>query len=302
MRNLIFPAIRLLLLGLILAAAVLSTPFQATAQADVTRLTELAVELWPDYDRPSVLVLLTGALPEDAALPTTLSIPYPAGAEVHAVASFNEAGALMSDVDYSAANGLLTLTTPSARFRVEYYAPYTVNGDEYTFTFEWTSPLVIDEMTTVVQQPVAATDFRVTPAPVGSATRGDGLTYHTLEARPVAANEPVTVELAYTVEAPVLSAPSQVLRWIQPVVDRGGGRGAGPSRRSVVSGPAARPEGVAAAQASAVAPGPQRRGNDHSNQETACGALLPQLRPGGPAGRYVLPSLRHATKKHVEGF
>jgi hypothetical protein len=209
MRHLISLAIRLLLLGLILAA--LGAPFQAMAQAEVTRLTELAVELWPDYDRPSVLVLLTGALPEDAALPATLSIPYPAGAEIHAVASFNETGVLVSDVDYSAADGLLTLTTPSSRFRVEYYAPYTVNGNEYTFTFEWTSPLIIDEMTTVVQQPVAATDFRVTPAPTGSATRGDGLTYHTLAARPVAANEPVTVELAYTVEAPVLSAPSQEL-------------------------------------------------------------------------------------------
>ncbi len=181
------------------------------AQAEATRLTSLAVELWPDYDRPSVLVLLTGTLPGDVTLPATLALPYPAGAEIHAVASFNEAGALMSDVDYSAANGLLTLTTPSNRFRVEYYAPYTVNGNEYAFTFDWTSSLIIDEMTVVVQQPVAATDFRVTPAPTGSVARGDGLTYHTLEPRPVAANEPVTVALAYSVEAPVLSAPSQAL-------------------------------------------------------------------------------------------
>lgn len=190
--------------------AITSLPAVA-AQTEATRLAELGVELWPDYDRPAVLVLLTGALPADAALPATLTIPLPPEADVNAVASFSEAGALLSDVDYSAENGLLTLTTPANRFRVEYYVPYTISGDEYTFTFEWASGLAIDQMTAVVQQPLAATDIRITPTPAGSAERGDGLTYHTLPSRAVGANEPITIEVAYTVEAPVLSAPSQEL-------------------------------------------------------------------------------------------
>jgi hypothetical protein len=193
-----------------IATAATRTP-AAAAQTEATRLVELAVELWPDYDRPAVLVLLTGALPADAALPATLTIPIPPEADINAVASFNEAGALMSDVDYTAENGLLTLTTPANRFRVEYYVPYTINGNEHTFTFDWTSDLAIDQMMAVVQQPLAATDIRITPAPAGAAERGDGLTYHTLPTRAVSANEPVTIEVAYTVEVPVLSAPAQDL-------------------------------------------------------------------------------------------
>jgi hypothetical protein len=94
---------------------------------------------------------------------------------------------------------------------VEYYVPYTISGNEYTFTFDWASGLAIDQMMAVVQQPLAATDIRITPSPAGSAERGDGLTYHTLPSRAVGANEPVTIEVAYTVEAPVLSAPAQEL-------------------------------------------------------------------------------------------
>lgn len=180
------------------------------AQSNPTQLTSLAVELWPDYDRPSMLVLLTAALPESTPLPATLTFPIPVGAEIHAVASFNEAGALMSDVDYTVEGGQITMTTPSNRFRVEYYTPYEVEGNEYSYTFEWITDLAVDQVTTVVQQPVAAVDFRLNPAATSSAAeRGDGLTYHTLPSRPLSAGEPYTVDVAYTVDAPVLSAPSQ---------------------------------------------------------------------------------------------
>ncbi len=193
-----------LLLGAIVVPA-------ATAQTSSASLTSLAVELWPDYDRPAVLVLLTGALPASASLPATITIPIPPDADVNAVARFNEAGALLSDVEYTVQDGLMTLTTPGDRFRVEYYMPYKVDGSAYDFTFDWTADLDIDQMTVVIQQPLAATDMTITPAPTGTADRGDGLTYHTLAARPVGAGEPVTVGVTYTVEAPLLSAPPQTL-------------------------------------------------------------------------------------------
>lgn len=211
MRQLINLTHRLTIAFLFLITIAVAVP-AAAAQTNATQLSTLAVELWPDYDRPAVLVLLTGQLPESAILPATLTIPLPPNADVNAVARFDENGGLLSDVDYTTENGRLTLTTPADRFRVEYYAPYKVDGDQYTFTFDWTSDLAIDQMTAVVQQPVAATDFRVSPAPTGSsADRGDGLTYHTLPARAVGAAEPYTIDLSYTVTTPLLSAPSQDL-------------------------------------------------------------------------------------------
>jgi hypothetical protein len=194
----------LLLVGLIVVPS-------AAAQTNATELTSLAVELWPDYDRPAVLVLLTGELPAGTALPATVTIPIPSDADINAVARFDDTGTLLSDVEYTTADGQMTLTTPAPSFRVEYYVPYEVAEDAYSFAFEWLADLDIEQMSFVVQEPLAATDITITPTPTGTASRGDGLTYHTLAARPVSAGEPVTVRVNYTVEAPLLSAPSQTL-------------------------------------------------------------------------------------------
>lgn len=197
------------LIALLFLTALFLAALPARAQTPADRLEALGVELWPDYDRPAMLVLLTGTLPATAALPATVTMPMPAGADINAIASFNASGALMSDVDYTAEDGQITLTTPSARFRVEYYVPYMVDGNAYSYTFDWLADVPVDALTVVVQQPQAAVDFQVTPAAESTgAERGDGLTYHTLPTRAVGAGEPFAVEIVYTVDAPVLSAPA----------------------------------------------------------------------------------------------
>lgn len=194
---------RLFSLLLLLLAAL-----PVAAQTEVNQLDTLTVELWPDYDRPAMLVILTGTLPESAALPATVTIPLPAEAEINAVARFNEVDVLVTDVEWAATDGGMTLTTPDRSFHVEYYSPYVSSDNEVTYGFAWTSDLAIGSVAAVVQQPVAATDITIVPAPSGSVTRADGLRYHQIDPRPVAAGEPFTVDVTYTVDAPVLSAPS----------------------------------------------------------------------------------------------
>ena len=178
------------------------------AQTEVTQLDSLTVELWPDYDRPAMLVILTGTLPASATLPATVTIPLPAEAEINAVARFNEVDVLVTDVEWTQGDGQMTLTTPGSTFHVEYYAPYVATENEVTYGFAWTAGLEIASVAAVVQQPVAATDITIVPAPSGSVTRADGLRYHQIEPRPLAAGEPFTVDVTYTVDTPLLSAPS----------------------------------------------------------------------------------------------
>ena len=92
---------RLLTLLLLLLFAALPV----AAQTEVTQLDTLTVELWPDYDRPAMLVILTGTLPESATLPATVTIPLPAGAEINAVARFNDVDVLVTDVEWTEADG-----------------------------------------------------------------------------------------------------------------------------------------------------------------------------------------------------
>lgn len=194
----------LLLLLLILPTA---TAFGLAQAPTVTELESLAVELWPDYDRPSVLVLLTIALPADAPLPATVSIPLPEDADLNAVAGFSEPNALVNIDQFEQQGDRLMVTTPDRRFRVEYYVPYTANGTERSFTFDWTSDLAVNQLSTVVQQPLAAANLAITPEPVAEGpARGDGLNYFELLDTSLAPGETFTVDIGYEMPVPTLSA------------------------------------------------------------------------------------------------
>ena len=95
------------------------------AQTDTTTLDSMAVDIWPDYDQPSVLVLLTGTLPSSTSFPASVTIPVPEDANVNAVAHIDDAtGNMLTDVEADdTVPGQISLTTPSARFRIEYYVP-----------------------------------------------------------------------------------------------------------------------------------------------------------------------------------
>ena len=67
--------------------SLLFTP-SAQAQLPVTNIETLILDIWPDYDEPNVLVLMTGTLPANTSLPATVTIPLATGAEINAVARF----------------------------------------------------------------------------------------------------------------------------------------------------------------------------------------------------------------------
>jgi hypothetical protein len=175
------------------------------AQTPADRLSALIVDLWPDYDQPAMLVLLTGELPADAPLPATITIPLPAGADLNAVARYGETGGLFSDVEYVINDNQLTITTPSPRFRVEYYAPYRVDGNTHAYTFDWTGDLAIDSLSAVVQQPLGATFITTDPPSTGSELRNDDLTYYRLPAQPLSPGQRYAVQVNYDMPSPQLS-------------------------------------------------------------------------------------------------
>lgn len=192
---------RLLLLlaaGFLLAAAL---PARAQeAQGEVERLAWLTVELWPDYDRPEMLILMTGAVPADAPLPAAVTLPLPAEATINAVARITEDNALIDDIEFTTAEGSLTLITPDRRFRLEYYAPYGTAGAEKSYTFNWQSGLTVEEMAVAVQEPEDATSLEVEPPAVEVVTGFEDLNYHNLPPDRVPAGVPYTVTVSYQTE------------------------------------------------------------------------------------------------------
>jgi hypothetical protein len=194
-----------ILITLILAI-VATTTLTAQAQSPATTIEQLVIDIWPDYDAPSVLVLLTGTLPASTVFPAQVTVPVPTDATVNAVARISPEGEMMSlaDVDDSVP-GQVTFTTPDAVFRVEYYFPYQADGNQRDFTFSWQSDLAVDALEYNVQQPAMATEINLDPAAVDTTSGQDGLQYHHLPMEAVPAGMDSPLEVSYTMANPQLS-------------------------------------------------------------------------------------------------
>jgi hypothetical protein len=194
---------RTVFIGLLL---LLLLPQVGLAQTTPSAIERLQIALWPDYDRASVLVLLTGEFPADTALPTTATIPLPENADFNVVARIDAAdGNMKDDIEFSTDGDQLTFTTPDLRFRIEYYMPYDADDTQRSFEFSWSSALAVNQLQLDVQQPRSAGGLLTEPAATNVFTGDDGFIYHSLPVQNVAAGEPVSVRVDYTMDSPLLS-------------------------------------------------------------------------------------------------
>jgi len=179
------------------------------AQTPAPSVDTLHIAFWPDYDKPAVLVLLTGSLPADATYPAEVTIPLPENAEVNAVARMNsEVG--MADIDFQVNGDNLTMTTPDPQFRVEYYVPYTDDGGWRTYDFVWNADLDVEEFIAEIQQPSSAISLLTEPPAENSVTNpSDGLIYHGMPPKTVAAGTPYEISFRYNAADSRLTAGTQ---------------------------------------------------------------------------------------------
>ena len=178
-------------------------------QDKVTAIDSLAVEIWPDYDRASVLVLLTGTLLPDTKLPASITLPIPAAAQLNAVARLDVSDGEMKDiVNFTQALDEITFVTTDLQFRVEYYYPYTIDNDHHTFTFTWSADLFVNNFQIRIQQPKSARSLTTVPGTIDVASERDGFTYHAFPIKSVPAGQPFSVAVDYTMDSDQLSAAS----------------------------------------------------------------------------------------------
>jgi hypothetical protein len=169
------------------------------AQGKVAAIDSLVIEFWPDYDRASVLVLLTGALPADTKLPATVTLPYPETAQLNAIARIDSSdGKMKDDILSSPATGELTFITPDLRFRLEYYFPYAVNNNQRSFNFTWLADLSVNRFQLRVQQPISASSLVTKPAAIDFSKGDDGLSYYAFPVQAVPAGQSLSVQVDYT--------------------------------------------------------------------------------------------------------
>lgn len=186
-----------LLLSLLCLCLWGSAPATAQNTPPIPTLDLVTLELWPDYDREALLVLITGVLPESTPLPATLTLSLPPEADINAVAYRDETHGALLNMAYVADTNSLTFTTPSRGFRVEYYQPYQVTGTERTINFAWSLPTAVSELVTSIQQPLAAEAFTLAPPADEIRQLDTGLRYHLYAPRPFLAGQPHVINIRY---------------------------------------------------------------------------------------------------------
>jgi hypothetical protein len=174
-------------------------PAAGHTQGKAIAIDSLTVEFWPDYDRASVLVLLTGALPADTTLPATITLPIPETAQLNAVARIDSSdGQMKDDISSSPVPDGLSFITPDLRFRLEYYLPYAVNNNQRTFNFSWLAAISVNKFKLKVQRPLFASQLSTEPVSINIFSGEDGFTYYAFSEQVVPAGQSFSVRVNYT--------------------------------------------------------------------------------------------------------
>lgn len=192
----------LLLLALLL-------PVMARAQATPT-LSAVQVDLWPEFDRPTMLVIYHITLPAQGFKPTELSLSLPAAAgKPNAVAARQPDGTLITltfDQKSGADWSVIKFTATSPDSQVEYYDPSLVKqGSNRSFDYQWRGDYAVDSFSVTAQQPVDATNLTISPGTTTSTAGKDGLTYYTRQIGSLTAGQSFTLNLSYQKSTDTLS-------------------------------------------------------------------------------------------------
>ena len=198
---------------LIILVIILFVCFPVSAQAQqVVSFSEAEVDLWPEFDQPSVLVIYRLKISSSVTLPVDLKLRIPAtsGAPNAVAASLPDG---LVNIPYSReVSGdwtVLSFQATTADLQIEYYDPGLVkSGSARHFVYSWLGDYAVDSLTMQVQQPVGAKDMLISPSLGSGQTAPDGLIYYTSTIGSLKAGQGFSISVDYLKDDDTLSAQS----------------------------------------------------------------------------------------------
>lgn len=214
------------LVALIFSLAFL--PHAALAQ-DQPEIAALQVDIWPEYDRPDVLVIYRVTLAQSVPLPAQVSLYMPRQAEKPYNVAMQDVDGLLYNLDYSTTlEGewlKVTFTTPSPQIQMEYYDPrLTREGSRRSFVYRWPGHNRVEEFTVQVQQPLNATQMEIVPDMGAGQPAPDGLIYYTAHIGEVETGTVLTIRIQYSKPDDSLGPNSLSVQPIEPITPQAVGR------------------------------------------------------------------------------
>ena len=206
--------IAVLLLGIISGAV--------KAQSDLI-FDRLQVDIWPEYDRPDVLVIYRITLSSELPLPIRMAVKIPRAAGKPYAVSMQGVDGLLYNLDYTiTVEGEwlnVSFTSLSPEVHLEYYDPrLSRSADLRSFEYLWPGDYSVGEMMIRIQQPVDSENLKILPE-TGLNERGeDGLTYYSVVVGSVEVGTPVTIRVSYQKDTDNFSQSLQPVRPVEPIM------------------------------------------------------------------------------------
>ncbi len=212
---------------LLFAGIIIGFPSAARAQSPI-KLSRLQVQLWPEYDQPSMLVIYDFQLPDSVKLPVSVSLSFPKDAHLVAVASLAADGSLLN-TDYIGPTSNETWQTVTMQiqtattYHVEYYEPLSRTGEKRDFTLQWPGDYAVDDLSVNIRVPPDTTDI-VTDPNMKAAKAADGSSSLVQDFGAMQAAQKFTLHVIYTRTSNSLSVPSETVQPSQPIGSNTPGR------------------------------------------------------------------------------
>jgi hypothetical protein len=185
---------------LVLLASSLA-PLSVAAQPAPLQLTTWDVQVWPEYDEPAVLVIVTGSIDPATIFPQQLRISIPSGARLHAVAYPDETGNLLTlpwTIEPGDDDQTVVFDLDQPGFVVEYYTALVTPPPSRSFDLNLVAPYATGQSSLALRQPARASAMRTTPALVPGGLDALGNPTYTLELGALEAGQSVPLQVSYT--------------------------------------------------------------------------------------------------------
>lgn len=205
----------------LIISAILVFPFSTAHSQTPIVIEAVEVEIWPEYDHPSVLVIERVRLDSTVSLPATVSLRIPLAVKTPYTLASREADGQLYNLEYTLSQETgwvnVNFTAPSADIQLEYYDnALTREGNDKTFQYSWLGDYEIRGGSISVQKPPTATSLIAAPDFGEPIIKQDGLTYSLRNLPDLKADEQLTIDVRYTKPDDTLTFNSEAAQQVQP--------------------------------------------------------------------------------------
>lgn len=182
----------------------------ARSQA-MTRFSTAEVDLWPEFDRPTMLVIYKVLISPQTPLPVKIQLRIPSAAGPPNAVAGRQPGGSLFNIPYEQQSAgewsLVSFTATTPEFQLEYYDPsLTKEGARRHFEYSWPGDYAVDEFTIQVQEPAGAENMTFSPSLGAGEVGGDGMVYYNQDIGALELGQTFTIVMDYEKADETLSA------------------------------------------------------------------------------------------------